>query len=189
MNSFFKISLFSIIYLSFIACFDSSNNVDGVNKFIEGKVIDGYIKNARVCLDTNKNNKCDNSEPSTFSNSNGYFKFKTNDSGEFNILMENGIDTATNAKFTGTLKKAIELNDTNETITTNITPISTIIANIKESNQSLSIKETQNIVSNKFNLPINTINDNPILNKKLFSISQQLIQSTQLLANYIDNNQ
>ena len=40
---------------------------------VSGKVIDGYISGAKVCIDLNKNGKCDANEASTLSDSNGNY--------------------------------------------------------------------------------------------------------------------
>jgi hypothetical protein len=40
---------------------------------ISGKVIDGYIQGATVCLDVNSNGICDNGEPSTTTDANGNY--------------------------------------------------------------------------------------------------------------------
>lgn len=40
---------------------------------ISGKVIDGYIQGATVCLDLNQNNSCDTGEPSTTTSANGSY--------------------------------------------------------------------------------------------------------------------
>lgn len=40
---------------------------------VQGKVIDGYIANATICLDTNKNFKCDDGEPTTTTDATGAY--------------------------------------------------------------------------------------------------------------------
>lgn len=44
---------------------------------LSGKVIDGYIVGARVCLDVNSNNSCDDGEPSTISDATGSYVLPT----------------------------------------------------------------------------------------------------------------
>ncbi|MDR9499882.1 MAG: hypothetical protein RI556_11960 [Hydrogenovibrio sp.] len=42
----------------------------------EGRVIDGYIRGATVCLDTNRNRTCDDGEPQAQSGGGGYFNIR-----------------------------------------------------------------------------------------------------------------
>ena len=49
----------------------SSASTSATPVTLSGKVIDGYITGATVCLDLNSNNKCDAGEPSTISGENG----------------------------------------------------------------------------------------------------------------------
>jgi hypothetical protein len=44
-------------------------------KTFSGKVIDGYITGAKVCLDINSNLACDSNEPSTVTDIFGAYKF------------------------------------------------------------------------------------------------------------------
>jgi hypothetical protein len=46
---------------------------DSASVSLGGKVIDGYIKGATVCLDLNSNNMCDSGEPSTTSGTDGSY--------------------------------------------------------------------------------------------------------------------
>lgn len=50
-----------------------SGNDDGPPSTIQGVVFDGYIANALVCLDTNRNGRCDGGEPQARSDAAGAF--------------------------------------------------------------------------------------------------------------------
>lgn len=68
----------------------------------EGSVFDGAIKNATVCIDTNGNDKCDTSEPSTTTDLYGNFVLNSNGfTGP--LVMVGGTDTGTGELFTGTM--------------------------------------------------------------------------------------
>ena len=45
---------------------------------LAGKVADGYLIGAKVCLDKNQNDQCDEGEPHAFSTSGGNFELKAN---------------------------------------------------------------------------------------------------------------
>ena len=68
--------LLSIAALLFLGCGGSSStntssaDTTSVTKTtIKGKVADGYLENAKVCLDKNNNLACDEDEPFTYTNS------------------------------------------------------------------------------------------------------------------------
>jgi len=52
---------------------DGDSGSGGGSAEISGKVADGYLAGARVCLDLNSNNACDDDEPSTVSAAGGAF--------------------------------------------------------------------------------------------------------------------
>ena len=58
---------------------------------IGGRVMDGYISGAKVCLDANNNQKCDASEPSTTTSAGGRFSFyvpESTEMGKAKLLVE-----------------------------------------------------------------------------------------------------
>jgi hypothetical protein len=69
MSKFFNFLLLIIVSCTIIGCSDNSSP----QSVISGKVIDGYISNAKVCIDLNKNRSCDANEPSTHSDSAGNY--------------------------------------------------------------------------------------------------------------------
>lgn len=68
-----------------------------INKIINGTAIDGYIKNATVCLDENENDTCDNGEATVQTNDDGTFTLNVSSKGIKPIIISGGIDTATGA--------------------------------------------------------------------------------------------
>lgn len=104
-----RIELLTIIFatVSLYGCNSSSsdepNGVVETSNTIIGKVADGYLQSAKVCLDINQNMACDINEPSGFSDSGGNFSFDFADDIDMNahpilaIIDENVIDADTNS--------------------------------------------------------------------------------------------
>ncbi|GLQ75828.1 hypothetical protein [Vibrio penaeicida] len=65
-----------------VGCFGDDNNSNSdnhgktVSSSLSGRVADGYLAGATVCLDTNLNMVCDALEPSAISNSEGQYNLK-----------------------------------------------------------------------------------------------------------------
>lgn len=60
-----------------------SNNSEAENAIeLSGQVIDGYLVNAKVCTDLNRNFKCDENEPASVTDNKGQFKINSNVSNE-----------------------------------------------------------------------------------------------------------
>ncbi len=100
---------------------------------VSGKVVDGPIKGATVCLDMNKNSKCDANEPSATTDSNGYYSFKIDekDASSGNIISIGGIDTITNEEIRAILKTKLEFFTNKEKV--NISPATTLVDILVES--------------------------------------------------------
>lgn len=106
---------------------DNNNSNGGGDVTVSGNVIDGYIRNALVCIDVNNNNECDED---TFG--------KTNDDGSYalalpagtdltdaTVLASGGVDTATGRPFAAIMKAPMPGN-TGEKVY--VTPVSTVVA-------------------------------------------------------------
>jgi phage anti-repressor protein len=155
---------------------------------ILGKVIDGYIKNATVCIDTNENNKCDEDEATIKSNADGSFELNTTQKGS--ILAYGGIDLDTNLPFEGVLKAPEGFS--------NITPLTTLVAeyskNVKDLNEALS-KVAKLFGLNPEDIkkdPIEEVNKNPnllkaslILEKTLEALSTNQEELLKNLNNFV----
>ena len=138
--------LFSIIATTilFTGCDNDDMNDDNIEKEqiqpaptkISGVVVDGYIKQATVCIDLNNNNKCEDNEPQTKTDELGNYNLDISslsktDIENSKILSLGGIDISTNKEFTGILKSVI-INNTTEI---NLNPITTIVAEKVKSNK------------------------------------------------------
>ena len=106
------------------------NNTPKETRTVAGKVIDGYIKNADVCLDLNNNDQIDPNEPQAKSDENGSYKlvgnFDLNDS--LTIIAKNGIDIDTNKSFDGELKTLVTQ--------PNLTPATTLVKALMDKNMT-----------------------------------------------------
>jgi hypothetical protein len=98
MNKFLKLSL-TVSSLILIGCGSggSKNTTPNIStKKINGKVADGYVKNAKVCIDLNNNFKCDENEPFTYSDTKGDYLIDIGDNKNHILISTGGIDTETN---------------------------------------------------------------------------------------------
>lgn len=66
------LTLLSATLLFGCSAFDDDDNASSKTS-LSGKVADGYLQGARVCLDLNSNKVCDDGEPATVSESGGVF--------------------------------------------------------------------------------------------------------------------
>jgi hypothetical protein len=165
------------LILLFIGCSsssndDKSNNDKIIDETIKGKLVDGYIKNATLCLDKNLNGFCDIHEKTSSTNDNGEFVF-TNvvKSNELTAIIGfGGIDTATNQAFEGQMKAILKLNTKEDTI---ISPITDIVASsFLNSSKKLDLY-TLNEIKEKIaeNLNIDKKNFFEVFRKELATIS------------------
>jgi len=181
-----KIFYLLIFIYIFNGC-GSSSNTNTEQQIIEientttvsGTVVDGYIKDALVCLDINNNNLCDVDEPKTTTDVNGYFLFKKIDKniGEKKIIIEGGIDTATNSIFKAKLTRKIDIKiDKIDDIS--ITPLTTMIDYLGESETNIEVK---NMLSNKLNISIDKLEEDPMKDIELFKTTQKIMQTIQTI--------
>ena len=121
---FFSITLSIVI----TACGSSGGSDDKVIT-IAGKVIDNYIKNATVCIDTNKNDFCDSGEETTISDSNGDFSFTKVISNDDVVIAYGGVDIHTGDSFNYIVKNIVENKDNANKVI--LSSINTLITDYK----------------------------------------------------------
>jgi hypothetical protein len=68
----FRVSAISLLLGTLVACGGGGSSSSSTST-LSGKVIDGYIRGATVCLDVNSNNRCDAGEPTTTSTAGGAY--------------------------------------------------------------------------------------------------------------------
>ena len=157
-NSFKKVILSTFTASVLIGCGGgggSSSPSGPSSTSFGGSVIDGYIKNATVCLDLDLNSTCDDGEPSSTTNSQGEYSLNVTVEQQnhvnFNkapIIASGGVDIDTGKNFEGKLEAPKNSSGTN------ITPITTLVSKmvkteINKSTSSLDKNAIETIISNK----------------------------------------
>jgi len=140
-KSISKNALFITAVLLFTGCgggggSSNNNNNQNLNKTITGKAIDGYIKGATVCLDTDKDGNCNNENYKNTTDENGSYTLivSGNINKETPLIVQGGIDTTTGGEINATFKAPY---DGSKSI--NITPLTTLAYNIiKEENININ---------------------------------------------------
>ncbi|MCJ8326499.1 MAG: DUF1566 domain-containing protein [Campylobacterales bacterium] len=154
---------------------------------ISGKIIDGYIDGAKVCIDINANNKCDNNEIQELTDDKGNYSLVTSeikDISKYNIIAYGGIDLDTNKKFHGVLKSVIT--DKNNL---NITPITTLLSSSLILNDDLEntkkiLKEKKNTLAKILDLNVDDLDKDPLILKdnKVYKKALAIQKAVEILA-------
>ena len=136
---------------------DEVNNKESKN--ITGKVIDGYIQDAKVFVDLNENMKFDEGEPSAITDENGSYTiedFKMDPKKDYQIISIDGTDVNTNEEFNKTLVSIVNQDTLKEDKPLVVSPTTTLVASeyLKNPKAGLSkaektVKEALNINSDK----------------------------------------
>ena len=102
-----KKSLFALAITSALAACGGGGGGSPAPSTISGKVIDGYIEGATVCLDLNGNLACDPGEPSDTSKKDGSYSLSYNGSVDGLVVIADVGDNAKDADDGGkTIKEA-----------------------------------------------------------------------------------
>ena len=108
---------------------------------VNGVVVDGYIRNAFVCVDINRDNECDDGEPYTKADGAGTYSVDISELiasqiASAQIIAQGGTDNDTGKLYTGILKAPL-FTDSEGTI--NLSPLNTLLATqLALENESLS---------------------------------------------------
>ena len=181
------ISLAVATVLSMSGCGGSSSN-DNItnNTTVSGKVADGYLDKAKVCLDKNENGKCDTDEPNTLSVDGSYnLNITKTDIGKYPILVE--VTTSTIDLDDGNLvTKPYTLTAPKDSIGF-ISPITTLIKSQIDNNPALTTKEATSIVSSKLNITSDNskLLTNYVKDESSSTVSKQLHEVGKVLAKLI----
>jgi endo-1,3(4)-beta-glucanase len=116
---------------------DDNNNTSTT---VEGRAIDGPLSGSLVFMDLNGNAIKDDNEPSTTSDSEGYFSISTAnvaDTSNAKLVVIGGTDTATNM----VMDNLVLMSDmpTDLTQTVSVTPISSIIASVDTAEEKAAV--------------------------------------------------
>jgi len=131
---------------------------------ISGKVIDGYVKNAKVCVDLNNNFNCDENEPFTYSDENGNYSLKIENK-SYILISTGGIDTETNSP-------AVTMYS--NTTYKNITPLT-----------SLAVKYGEDAVANYYNIDKTKIAIDPMQDNEIKNIVKNIVDTKLSTSKYI----
>lgn len=165
----------------------SSTPATGTTVSFTGVVVDGYISEATVCLDTNVNAKCDSGEPTTMTTSDGTFSFtnvKVPSAKLVPVIVTGGTDTATGKAFVGELKHIVDVKNITNSSYVYVTPLTDLVATsfIDSSSQSVStITQANADVARALGLSEADINADPMKDKNLFAKTQELQQIKELM--------
>ncbi len=155
------------------------------SKSFNGILVDGYIKDATVCLDLNKNNECEEAEPKTTTNEDGEFSFSNilvDENSTLNFLAYGGVDTSTQKPF----HETFNLNTTYDTLSESslvISPITDLVSHyfLNQYDQSyLDLADAESKVSDMLQISETQLYTDPMKSIEIFTKSQE-IQHTKLL--------
>jgi translation initiation factor 1 (eIF-1/SUI1) len=137
---------------------------DTTNSSISGKVVDGYVKHAKVCVDLNNNFLCDENEPFTYTDNNGNYLLNIENK-NYILISIGGIDTQTNAP---------ALTMYSNTKYKNITPLT-----------SLAIKYGEDVVAKYFNIDKSKIAADPMKDNEIKNIVNDIVNTKIIKGDYI----
>ena len=103
---------------------------------LAGSVIDGYIEGAMVFVDLDGDGERDEGEPGGLTGADGKFSFQSTSQGV--LVAKGGVDTSTQLPFVGALKAPAGA--------TVITPLTTLVAELMQSDPRLAAAQSQQIV-------------------------------------------
>lgn len=201
MNRLYKFSIGCVCALVLVGCSDKANIESEVKKTKEketveitrqlnGVSVDGYISGAKVCLDINENDVCNEAEPQTTTDANGKFSLTTTELGVYPVLSIGGIDTATNEPFEGVLKEIIEIEESNDNINTLVSPLTTISAEVfldkKESDPSFKPEDAKKLIATNLGLDVEKLTSDPMKDDEVFVKTQQIVQTVNLLSSSLE---
>lgn len=123
---------------------------------VSGATADGYLVNAKVCLDLNANARCDENEPMAYSEQAGAFSIENISSfidlSKFAIIVEVIAGQTMDEDNPGViLEKGYRLTAP-EGVTDFISPITTLVSATLEENNDLSVEEAREVVKDKLGL-------------------------------------
>ena len=191
-----KIFIFTTIVVFFLGCGEESNyTTTPENNYIntpqilqstfDGIVVDGYIKDADICFDTNMDGTCTQEEQTTTTDTNGKYSLNMLDQNItlVQIMSSGGEDTSTDKSIHEKLIHILDYNLLDENDTIIISPITDLVAHSFNNSRNKSLEDlsdAKNTISAMLGLTIEQLDQDPMLNIDIFALSQE-IQHTKLL--------
>ncbi|MCW9026923.1 MAG: hypothetical protein OQJ77_06355 [Thiovulaceae bacterium] len=189
--------IFKYILIGLISFFsgcgiDNSSGTDNVSNTLSvslsGRVADGYISGATVCIDIDTSGECGTNEPTTTTDDNGYFDFGTMsvESGRIvSFISIGGTDTATAKTFEGKLRSIKQIN-AQESIY--ITPLTDLIAKSFLSTTTKTATDLQNAtlkISNTYEIHQDYVDQSPMVYAGIFARTQEIQQVKGMLSTIV----
>ena len=183
-----KLIILSTLAIVFFGCESSTYKSETINSntsSLSGILVDGYIKNATLCLDKNLDGVCESDLSSVSSNENGIFTFSNidlNTTNLFTVIANGGIDTSTQKNHKGELKSIIDTSQDNTNLV--ISPLTDLVAVSflnADTNDTLALNDARSIVSQALGLSQTELYKNPMKDIKIFSKSQELQHTKALI--------
>ncbi len=169
---------------------DSTAPHEESGKTIGGSAVDGYLRNAFVCLDINRNNECDTGEPYTKTEADGTYTLDIGDVTEqqrtkARLLVTGGVDVSSGDPFTGLLMAPL----IPDTPVVNITPIMTLVA--AKSDDNTNVKEAMEEVAKSLGIADpKEVNEDPLklADKRLYAKGLKIQKALEVVAEAMDAN-
>ena len=195
-KSYLKFVIVSLVVLLLSGCGGGGSDPVDTTKAIEtinlsGKAVDSHpLVDSTVCLDLNKNNSCEaDQEPTATTDNNGEYTLAITEAHQKNtgystakIISTGGKNVSTGAEFIGTLSTLFD-SDIRDNIL--LTPLSTLVALLKERNQ-LDREAAERQVASSFGLEVSQLSQDPLEalkngDKAIFEANLRIQQSAQLI--------
>ena len=151
-----------------------------VSVSFSGVLVDGYIREATLCLDFDYDGLCSASEPITRTTNSGFFNF-TNVTVQkntlFPIVAYGGTDSFTSSTYDAQLKTIISTNDIAPTTTTVISPLTdmlTVDFIAKEVKNKTTLDASSAALATAFGISTQQLYSDPAQSVSLFMLSQEL---------------
>ena len=166
---------------------DTSDDGGGSNtvptETASGYVVDGYIRNAFVCLDIDNNNECDDDEPYSKSSGDGSYSLDVSalsdaQKGGAQLITIGGTDNDSGYRFTGQLQAPLY---TDASGNIHITPITTLLAAQVTANTADAIDQRVADLQAQLVLEVDPRTD-PVTNTGLQKVAIQVQKSLELIA-------
>ena len=164
---------------------ETQENITTTQKDISGLIVDGYISDSSICIDTNFDNLCDENQTTIRSDKNGKFTFTTKDTNTTNIISfisYGGKNNSTQTTFLDQLKTVVDTSKDIPSLT--ISPLTDLVAVYflnDTTHDSFTLNDAQSVVSDSLNISTLDIYKDPMTNWDIFKKSQEIQYTKHIL--------